>query len=162
MSRNAIITVIVILLIIGGIWWWAGNRNDIDINNDQNGTTTAGLRVGDSTLFVTDQEPGEDLNLNSIVLREGGYVAIHQDANGAPGNIIGTTEFLPEGEHENIDISLDREVGAGETLYAMIHTDDGDQVFNADQDDPLMDNGAPVMVSFMIIDEELGEFDVKL
>lgn len=54
-----------------------------------------------------------------------GYVAIHESsAAGGPGPVIGVTAYIPGGtDSKGIMITLDRPLKDGETVWAMLHTE---------------------------------------
>jgi len=54
-----------------------------------------------------------------------GYMAIHESsATGGPGPVIGASGYLPGGSHNvNLVVQLDRPLKNGETVWAMLHTE---------------------------------------
>ena len=63
--------------------------------------------------------------------------------------ILGVSGLLPSGETKNTPpIALSGATKDGETLYAMLHLDDGDGAFDAAKDKPAQDKvgGEPVMM----------------
>ena len=166
MSQKAIwTTIVIVILIIIGIWWGITANNGEDVEPvDDNGTTTNQLRVEDNAIVALDQRPGDEITVPAATLEEGGFVVIHNvNEGGAPGDIIGASDYLSAGDHSNVVIELDAAVEDETELIAMLHSDDGDRVFNAEDDDPILSTlGGPIMMSFMI-DSAAGEnFDVKL
>jgi plastocyanin len=75
-------------------------------------------------------------------------VVVHEDAGGAPGADIGNSQLLI-GTNENVQIALDRDTSAGETLHAMLHRDaDDDGVYDfPGVDVPLKDAQDQVLVA---------------
>lgn len=88
---------------------------------------------------------------------EDGFAVIHEDDDGEPGAVIGTSEIL-EGDdtpYTNVEVGLDRPVDVEETLWAMLHVDDGSGEFDAATDPPVTedypdDEGDVVMDSFRV------------
>ena len=118
------------------------------------------LRVGTNAIYVSDQKPGNSIEVGFVALHEPGFVVIHSGANERPGEILGESVLINAGETNTISpIILTRQTQDGETLFAMLHRDDGDRVFNAVQDGPVQDEqGEILMTRFMIdvLSEEPG------
>ena len=94
---------------------------------------------------------------------QGGYVVIHKDADGAPGAITGSSRLLSPGSTLSFLVDTEDAVETGDTLYAMLHADNGDGSFSAADDGPIMGgDGMPVMVKFLILDQGALENEVKL
>lgn len=123
----------------------------------------------DDNIFEDDQTELEmfdqDVSQNMIMVSSaevpegGGWVVIHRDnGNGGPQvpEIISEPYYLSEGETEDfaVKINSDYDLTGGETLWAMLHEDDGDQQyeFNGEgtPDQPFMDEGEIVMENFSI------------
>ncbi|WP_123534602.1 type II secretion system F family protein [Halosimplex salinum] len=70
----------------------------------------------------------DTVTVDSASLSEGGYVAIR--ARSPDGEIVGHSEYLVAGEHENVRIRLESTYGEEMDLYAVPHLDtDGDERF---------------------------------
>jgi len=139
-------------------------------------------------LIVPDQAGGEEVFIERVLLKtggQGGYVTVHraiitmgdivaeegyegeiEDEFYSPGDMIGVSEYLEPGVTQNMIMPLEdgEEVVAGDVILAVLHTDDGDKIFVAENDPVLTDDeGNEIMVSFEILaEEDLSEFDVKL
>lgn len=93
---------------------------------------------------------------NSIVVIEDvhldkpGYVAIHKVIGGSPGAVIGNSALL-DGEAHDVEVKVSGYENEKE-LIAMLHYDDGDNVygFPQDEDDPVTTNGQVVMQKFSL------------
>jgi len=77
---------------------------------------------------------GGTIVVDRVELSEGGFVTIH-DASVTEGavfdSILGTSEYLEAGVHENVRITLDDPVTQNVTLVPMAHQDtDGDQAYD--------------------------------
>lgn len=86
-------------------------------------------------------------------LRKPGFVVIHEDANAAPGKIFGVSGLLTSGERkDSLEIPLLRPTVEEETVYAMLHIDDGDGMFDEIRDKPIFDpiTGDPMMMIVLI------------
>lgn len=76
-------------------------------------------------VVVIDQvaAPVDRVRVASALIDGAGWLVIHADNNG-PGPVIGKIA-LTHGLNEDLSVELDRAVVSGQTLYAMLHTDDG-------------------------------------
>lgn len=103
------------------------------------------------SVMVSDQAPGESVMLGEVTLASPGFVVVHEETNQAPGSIIGNSRYLEVGSHTDVEVSLNRASEDGEGLYAMVHADDGDEAFQGDSDNAVMDSDDDiVMQRFMI------------
>ncbi len=103
-------------------------------------------------ISVANQRAGGGVVLARAVLMEAGWVAIREDADGRPGNILGAG-WLPDGTHENTTIELLRGTVGGEKYYAVLYADmGGDKAFDHTVDTPRMsEKGEVILVSFMTL-----------
>jgi hypothetical protein len=92
-----------------------------------NGINTKGL-------IVDNQPPGNSVLISYINMEFNGFVAIEQ------ADVLGVSQLLPIGVHQNIKIPLNQHVD-GTSLLAYIYKDDGDGVFNRDNDQYSNDMG---------------------
>jgi plastocyanin len=101
------------------------------VTNDQNS-------ISNSVLFT------------QIVTTQNGWIAIHADSNGSPGDIIGFAK-INQGDNNNVrvDINVCR---ATQTLIAMLHTDAGQiGVFEyPGADSPLLYNNQMITQNFKL------------
>lgn len=120
---------------------------------------SSGLIIGKNAIYVSDQAPSQTLSVAVVRLEKPGFAAVHEDASGVPGDIVGISGILPAGETKNVPlISLSRMTQDGETLYVMLHLDDGDGVFDALNDKPFFDPiGADPVMMIIIISAEATE-----
>ena len=91
----------------------------------------------------------EDVNIDKP-----GYVVIHKVVDNAPGAVIGNSDLL-NGEAHDVEIKVSGYENEKE-LIAMLHYDDGDNVygFPQDEDNPVTANGQVVMQKFSITSAE--------
>lgn len=114
---------------------------------------SAGFIVGRNAIYVAEQSPSRTVSVAVARLEKPGFVVIHEDSAGKPGKILGTSSVLPTGEIKNLTpIGLSRTTKDGETLYAMLHLDDGDNIFDPAKDKPALDSlgSEPVMMIFTV------------
>jgi PKD repeat protein len=123
---------------------------------------------------VADQtSDGTTVVVESVTMSEGGFVAIHDDSlfdGDALGSVVGVSEYLGPGTHENVEVTLfdvpgatfgDDSLPAGEqTLIAMPHFDsDGDETYDfvatgGDDDGPYLGDDGPVVDPAQVTVEE--------
>jgi hypothetical protein len=107
---------------------------------------TDAAQVTISATVKGDDQPtdGEHVLVDRVVMEEGGFVAVHNDRlleGMAVASVVGSSDFLSEGVHENVRIQLDEELTENQTLILMPHRDSNengeyDFVNSAGQDDP--------------------------
>lgn len=135
---------IITIIILGSVLFFIDD-NDEKLNiNDQ-----SGLIISNNAIYVADQIPGDNILVQVAHLEKPGFVVIHEDNNGAPGKILGVSSLLGAGETKNLpSINLFRATKDNETIYAMIHLDNGDGKFDVTNDKPALDSigGVPVMM----------------
>lgn len=111
------------------------------------------------SITVNDQRIVEGIVMIDQVNTEAlGWLVIHADDNGSPGAVIGYSAVV-EGENKFVEVEVD-EAQATETLYAMLHVDEGEAgtfEFPDGDDVPVMVDGQPLTVSFMVQEEVPAE-----
>lgn len=121
---------------------------------------TSLMRAGKNLVLVFDQKPGKAVTANQIVLETEGYVVVHEEKNGTFGDILGFSQMLPSGISEQVTVNLSRETRDSETVYAMLHADNGDREFRAETDLPLKDDQGNILHAIVPISstaEDPGE-----
>jgi hypothetical protein len=102
-------------------------------------------------LEVSDQLAGSRVTLDRVVLKNEGWVAIHDSDNGAPGRILGAA-LTAAGTQEAVIVDLVRATEAGKSYIAMLHTSNGDREFQfraGEADAPLTNvTREPIMATF--------------
>jgi len=141
-----VVTVIVIIvLIVIGIMVFGGKETEAPGDN-VNATSTNGTASNEvNRIVMSDQFPGNVVYISSLTLARGGWVAIHKDNNGQPGEIIGT-QYFEAGTSPGRAINLTSPTIEGGIYYAMLHSDDGDKKFDATKDLPLKDSRGNVIM----------------
>lgn len=79
-----------------------------------------------NAVTVEDQTLGEGntVTVASVTADVDGWIVIHAQADGAPGPVIGNAA-VTAGENSNVSVEIDS-AQATETLYAMLHVDEGE------------------------------------
>jgi len=115
------------------------------------GQLTPSVTVADQTA-----DPANEVVVATVVSAGRGFIVIHEDDNSAPGAVIGNSS-VSNGTNTDVRVTLDRDAVNGETLYAMLHTDDGvvgTYEFDGMNglDGPVMDgNGDVITPSFTVM-----------
>lgn len=163
MSQNQVIALVVVVAVVaGGVGFWFGTLNARSgaaipasgiPGGTPEGTPATGASItlpsGQNAIAVDDQDAGSTATVRSTTLAEEGWVVIHEDWNGKPGNILGARR-LPAGSHQAIVVELLRSTEGGKVYYAMLHRDDGDKAFAHTRDLPVLDaSGSPIMMRFV-------------
>ena len=83
---------------------------------------------------------GTSIVVASVTLPANGFIAIHADADGAPGAVIGHSDLLQAGDSTDVVVTLDEAITASTTLWPMVHIDiDGDGVYTFEPPDNAID-----------------------
>jgi hypothetical protein len=167
MNRNTVIGIIIILIviIIGAILYSQSgtapenqNLNPVPNNNTGTSSDSSNQAQAENNLMVADQKPGNTVTIPASVLSQGGYIVIHENNNGAPGKVIGVSAYLNPGENNNVSIKLSRASKNNEQLFAMLHGDNGNKIFDESDDMPIKKDDIPVLMKFNI-DKDTPAFD---
>lgn len=152
MSLKIFFVLLAVIALIAGIAFFYG-KNPNNGKTDSSGST--GFIVGKNSIYAPEQAPGRKILIAITNLEKPGFVVIHEDNEGAPSKILGVSRLIPQGETKKLEITASREIKDGETLYAMIHLDNGDRNFDAADDKPALDSisGEPVTTIFTVTEE---------
>ena len=107
--------------------------------------------AGTSEPFVTvyDQTASDanEVSIRQVLYANDGFVVIHEDNGGMPGNVIGNAA-VSAGVTSDLVITLDRPAIDGEVLHAMLHRDsNSDGVYDGVMIDPPVVNPDMEIVS---------------
>lgn len=163
--QNLIVTLIIGIFIGLGAYYLWDNKETIKLkkNGTPSSENTAGNTeiAGDTgetaftesvnSVTAPDQPAGYRAILGTVTIAKDGWVVIHEDASGVPGNVLGAQRFSA-GTYENNVVELLRNTTEGNTYYAMVHTDDGDKMFDLEKDTPAQNSqNAPIMTTFKVV-----------
>ncbi|MEK7641552.1 MAG: hypothetical protein AAB365_00995 [Patescibacteria group bacterium] len=150
-----ITAIVIIALIVIGIMVF-GNKGTDTTNPDGNTPvdTSGGAATEVNRIVMSDQYPGNVVYLSSVQLANGGWVAVHADKNGQPGDVIGSMYF-EKGINPG-KITLTKSTVEGGIYYAMLHADDGDKVFDATKDLPIKDSRGNVIMKLFRASSAVG------
>lgn len=142
-----VVTVLVIIaLIVLGYYMFRGDSS-VDVSKDGEPTTMVDTSKEVSRVVVTDQFPGNIVYLSSVQLSNPGFVAIHADKDGKPGEMLGY-QYFDKGINPG-KVTLTKSTVEGGTYYAVLHVDNGDKKFDASKDAHIKDSkGNDIMKVF--------------
>lgn len=117
-------------------------------------STSTSMRAEENMVVVMEQRPGNSIR-GMVHLAAPGYLVIHEDDNGEPGAIIGSSALLPAGDSDGIIVPLARATRNGDILHAMLHFEKGENAkFTAAEDTPVPSTlGGPISGWFHIADD---------
>lgn len=97
---------------------------------------------------VSNQNSGNVVLVQSVVLREDGWVAVREIIDSEMGNILGAAR-LSSGMYENVKVELLRPTEGGEEYSVVIYRDNGDRNFDFNFDSLVIDGTMPVSKNFI-------------
>ena len=165
-SRGWLTTVIIIIIILGvAYWFWdIGQSNaptslppefEEPISSPQvnNSSSSPSVSAAGFSALIDDQFPSDSILLNNISLTVDSWVAVREETNAQPGNILGAL-WLPAGAHLNQSVELLRPAAAG-THYIVFFADNGDKIFDHKVDPFILTTfGEPLNFPFAVIGPE--------
>ena len=157
MNRKVFVMfVIMVAVIVGTALFFRDIRDGSDSPSD-----SVGLIINANAIYVAEQAPSLTLAVAVVRLEKPSFVVVHEDVSGIPGRVLGVSSVLPAGETDNLTpIPLSRLTQDGETLYVMLHLDNGDGIFDAVEDKPALDPvGALPVMMIVIVGTEATEPD---
>lgn len=117
------------------------------------------LDVGGGSITLGQQLDFDTVTLDAE-LAAPGWITIHESMSGAPATIIGTSQYLEIGTYNDLVIPLTSEMIPGYRYITLLHVDNGDSVFVANDDYPVMTNGTVVRPDFVAGEEEGAVVDL--
>jgi len=96
---------------------------------------------GPSALEAEDQEGlGLGIVVASVTLPAQGFIAVHADADGAPGPVIGHSKLIAAGTTTDVEVIFDEPLEKSAVVYPMLHIDmDGDGEYTFQPPDNAVD-----------------------
>ncbi|MEK7213695.1 MAG: hypothetical protein AAB637_01060 [Patescibacteria group bacterium] len=149
-----VVTVIVIvILVVLGYYMFKEGKDTGAVIPEETETTTQANDV--NRVIVSDQFPGNIVYISSVQLTQPGYVVIHKDNKGVPGDVIGY-QYFEKGTYPG-KITLTSPTVEKDTYYAMLHSDDGDKKLNAEKDLPLKDASGNIIMKIFKASVNIAE-----
>lgn len=154
MTLFPILIFAIIILILGGVYLSSQKDSD-NITNTQNAQqqqTQEREQVG--SIEVNDFSPGNTISVAQATLVTPGFVVVHDEKGAKPDQIIGVSNLLPSGTVENITVDLSREITPGESIFVMLHKDDGNGTFEfPGPDSPVTTSNGTIIMRVFVVSE---------
>lgn len=151
-QNNFIIAGIILVIVAGALGLWIGRAIYLPEPMPEGAIQDSNLLnslAGGNAIAVNDQPPGVKVIISFVTLAKDGWVAIHEDRDGKPGNILGARRFNA-GERQSGAVDLLRATEPEKVYYAMLHSDDGDHQFDRAKDPAVTDpQGNAIMMRFV-------------
>ena len=146
MNKSLIIGAVLVIAGLAGYYLYSSTAPVPENTNENSDTTSAGMLAEENAVVVSEQKPSSTVTGSVVYLAAPGFLVIHEDADGAPGAILGASAVLQAGENTEVPVTLSRASRDGERLYAMLHSDvDGNGTFDAAVDLPVQSAlGGPI------------------
>ena len=110
------------------------------------------LLIGDNAIYVENQQAKNEVEIKTVQLKDSGYVVIFDNNDGVPGSIIGASTLINSGESSNIVAKLDEPLANEGVYYAILHRDNGDGIFNPNDDTAIVDKDSNIVLMTFIGD----------
>jgi len=138
MNKSLLIGIAVVIVGAVGYYLYSSTAPASENTTENSSNTSAGMLAEENAVVVSEQKPGSTVTGSVVYLAAPGFLVIHEDADGAPGAILGASAVLQAGENTEVPVTLSRASRDGERLYAMLHSDvDGNGTFDAVFDLPV-------------------------
>ena len=162
-KHQIIIAGAVCAMLFGAAGFWLGRSIErgaapalnVSGSGGEPALSTGGLDIsgvtlaGGNAIAINDQQPANALNIAMVTLAQDGWVVIHAEHGGKPGNILGARRFNA-GQNQSGTVELLRPTEEGKVYFAMLHLDDGDRQFDYAKDLPINDlQGNAIMMRFI-------------
>lgn len=105
-------------------------------------------KLANNALVVLEQRLTDEVSVNAINMEKSGFVIIYRDAGGKPGAIIGVSKWFPAGQYADESIGLTESMMDGVNYYAGLFADDGNGIFDPEEDRPVENFAGVIMATF--------------
>ena len=123
-------------------------------------TANAGTSEPSVTVYDQLSDPANEVTIRQVLYDSAGWLVIHEDGGGMFGDVIGKVA-VTAGVNTDLTVTLDRNISSGETLYAMLHSDDGDGIYEfPGADGPVVDAQGNVVVPTFVATTPENSVDV--
>lgn len=94
-------------------------------------------------VFEDQESDGSSIVVASVTLPAPGFIAVHGNADGGPGPVIGHSALLPEGTSTDVAVTLDAPLTETDLVFPMAHIDvNGNGVYEFFPPDDTVDGPA--------------------
>ena len=148
---NRILAGIAVILLVIGAWYLGRMQtksstetgtsamNSDSKSNDDVSATTPSITASNESVVVADQPAGSRVNVMSVTLPQGGWVAV-RDNN---GRVLGAGRY-DAGTSEDVVVELLRDTVSGLQYQVLLYIDDGDGQYDLHKDSLVMNADASV------------------
>lgn len=145
--------ILAILVIAASVAWvnvfWSVDRNNMANLPDE--ITVPGHSYNGYSIYADIQPTGDSVTISKVALAEAGFVLVHAEDEDKPGQVIGVSELLQPGVHENVAIDLSRSTREKENIFVTIRIDNGNGVFSSAADEAALDlYDEPLYMNFIV------------
>ena len=135
-----LLTVIAILVGIGLFFAYAPEaKPDVYAPVEVTGSSvTVGAQTGEQSVRVTAE------------VKQPSFITVHQALGEAPGPVIGVSGLLAPGSYAPLSIALPVPIVPTNDYFILMFLDDGDGVFEAGVDLPIMSDGQVIKVKLSL------------
>ena len=138
--NKAVLWIVILVIVLGGIYWAMSNKapevapvvEPVVAPVVVEPTPAPEPEVA-NTLVLADVKAGKEVMVSSVTLNQDGSIVIHKQVKGAPGTVIGTLT-LKKGSYTDQKVALNEAVKVGDTIYPMLHPDNGDGKYVAEEE----------------------------
>lgn len=126
-----------ILIILVALVVWMIVKTDKTANGpavNDGGASGQFAKLAADALVVPDQRVGDEVIALIVSMQNPGFIVVMKDSSGKPGAVVGVSEFLVAGTHENIDVGTTESLMHGMRYYAATYADDGNGIFDPKDD----------------------------
>jgi hypothetical protein len=105
------------------------------------------VEVTGSSLTVAepDLEHLGEIHVDAVI-KTPGFITFHEAIGQAPGGVVGSSTYLLPGEYKDLVIPLARPLESDNQYFALLFKDNGNKVYDAGVDLPIMSDGAVIKV----------------
>jgi S-layer glycoprotein len=141
MRRSSVLLIVFALLIAA----CSGTEDTTTTTAAAATTTTEVEAAGPATspaeiVFDAQASDGSSIVVASVTLPAAGFIAVHSNADGGPGPVIGHSDLLAAGTATDVAITLDTPLTVTDLLFPMVHIDiDEDGVYTFFPPDNVVD-----------------------
>lgn len=143
MKWKLLLLLLGILVIGGGFYLYQSKSSDKDTSSSKTETS--------SILKVSAQTVQDTVVVDAVTMPANGFVVARAIDGNRLSQVIEISRYLEKGTYENITITLG-DFYNGEELIVMIYADDGDGVFN-DNDQPFKDASGNMIARYVATGE---------
>ncbi len=108
-------------------------------------------RSSKSIFSIRNQPTGANAVLvDTIKVNSDSFVVVHENDNNSPGNVLGVSDLILSDDIQSLVIPINRDMKEGESVFVVVHKDDGDSEFSS-SDPILLDFGNPLIRKVYVV-----------